>query len=183
MPRFVPRIVALLVAAFPLAAAAQTNATVTLLEYRATVPAGWTATKPTSSMRVAEYTVPTTAGVAELVVYYFGPGQGGSADANLARWKGQFSTPDGSPVYERITRDSTRVAALTIAEYRGTYARGVGAGSGPGGARPNNTLIAVVAETKSGTLFFQLFGANPAVAAARNAYLTFIRSMTPAPAR
>jgi hypothetical protein len=173
---------ALLITALPFTAAAQAT-TVALLDYRATVPAGWTATAPTSRMRLAEYTVATTAGPAEAVVYFFGPGQGGSADANLARWKGQFSTPDGSPVYERITRDSTRTARLTIAEYRGTYARGVGAGSGPDGARPNNTLIAVVAETRSGTLFFQLFGANAAVAASRTAYLGFIRSMTPAPAR
>ena len=36
-------------------------------------------------------------GRAEVVVYFFGKGQGGNVDANLARWKGQFSTSDGSP--------------------------------------------------------------------------------------
>lgn len=154
-----------------------------LLGYTATTPAAWTPRTPSSSMRLAEFVVAppasTTAGAAgaEVVVYFFGPGQGGSPDANLARWKSQFSNPSGAAVFERVSRDSTPVAKLTIAEYRGTYARGMGAGSAPEAALANNTLVAVVAETPRGTLFFQLFGPQAAVESARAAYMTYIRSV------
>lgn len=150
-----------------------------LLEYQATVPAAWTTRAPSSSMRLAEYVVGPAAagGNAEVVVYFFGSGQGGTADANLARWKSQFSNPAGGPVFEQVTHDSTSVAKLTVAEYRGTYARGIGMGSAPEAARPNNTLVAVVAETPRGMLFFQLFGPQAAVESARASYLAYVKSL------
>lgn len=160
----------------PAALSAQT-APLTLLGYTTSVPAGWTTRAPSSSMRLAEYVIPSPHGNAEVVVYFFGPGQGGTTDANLARWKSQFSNPSGGEVFERTSRDSSAASPLTVAEYRGTYARGMGTGSAPESARPNNTLLAVVAETPKGTLFFQLFGAQAAVDAARASYMSFVRGL------
>ncbi|MCU0634805.1 MAG: hypothetical protein MUE41_08025 [Gemmatimonadaceae bacterium] len=181
MPSISRTLAAVAITVVPVFAVAQPR-TVTLLDYRATVPTGWTPRQPSSSMRLAEYLVPVPGmGHADAIVYFFGPGQGGSAVANLERWKAQFSTPDGSPVYERITKDSTRVASLVVAEYRGTYARGVGMGSTSSAALPNHTLVAVVATTPRGTLFYQLYGPSPTVAAARAAYLGFVRSLTSVP--
>lgn len=150
--------------------------TIALLDYKATVPTAWIFRKPSSTMRLAEYTA-GAAGGAEIVVYFFGTSQGGSVDANLERWKSQFSNPKGGPVEEKISHEKSGAFSLTIAEYHGTYARGVGAGSAPEQARPNNTLIAIVAETPKGTLFFQLFGPNDAVNAQRAAYLEFVHSL------
>lgn len=153
--------------------------TVTFLGYETSVPSGWSARTPTSSMRLAEYTTPSRGDSdgAEVIVYFFGVGQGGSVDANLARWKNQFSNPDGAPVMARVVRDSTGAFRLTIASYHGTYARGIGAGSTPEKARPNHGLIAVVAETPKGTLFFQMFGPIASVEAQRDTYLAFIKGM------
>lgn len=171
--RLLPAAVAI---ALPSVSAAQT--TVSLLEYQATVPAGWVTAPSTSSMRLAQYTIPARDGsvAAEVVVYFFGKGQGGNVDANLARWKAQFSTPDGSAVYESVTRDSSGAFPITIAEYRGTYARGIGAGDAAN-AKPRQSLIAVIAETPRGTLFFQLFGATANVTPQRPALAAFVRSM------
>lgn len=131
----------------------------TLLGYSTTTPAAWKASPTTSSMRLAQFVIPTGSGTtaAEVVVYFFGPGQGGAVDANLARWRGQFSSSDGRPVREAITHDTTGAFPITIAEYRGTYARGIGAGDAAA-AKPNQVLVAVIAETPKGALFFQLFG-------------------------
>ena len=137
------------------------NATVTLLGYQTAVPSGWTSRTPSSSTRLAEYTTPGTPG-AEVIVYFFGKGVGGGVDANLARWRGQFSSSGGSPVAEKVTRDSTGAFPVTIAEYTGTYARGIGAGDASQ-AKPNQTLVAAIAETPKGTLFVQLFGPSAAV--------------------
>src|SRR6266545_2376931 len=62
-------------------------------EFRFKVPAGWTVETPTYEMRVAQYKLPKADGDSEdalLVVYYFGQGQGGSAQANIDRWLNQI---------------------------------------------------------------------------------------------
>lgn len=174
-------IAALLTFGTSTAAFAQPATTVSLLGYRTSVPAGWVAGQPSSSMRLAEYKVPGTAGAlpVEIVVYFFGPGQGGSPEANLARWKSQFSNPAGGPVTETVSHETVRGIPYTIAEYRGTYARGVGMGSSADAARPDHILIAVVAETPKGTLFFQCYGPSAAVETQRSACLSFARGLTP----
>lgn len=155
-------------------ATAQSSGSVKLLGYDARVPAGWSPKQAASSMRLAEFAAPAGA---EVVVYFFGVSQGGTVEANLTRWKAQFSNPDGRPVEEKITHEKTGDIPLTIAEYRGTYARGVGAGSSADQAKPNQILTAIVAETPRGTLFFQLFGPAAAVEAQRNDYFQFVRSL------
>ena len=129
-------------------------------------------------MRLAQYTISGRDGsvAAEVVVYFFGKGQGGNVAANLQRWKGQFSTPDGAPVYENVTRDSTGAFPVTVAEYRGTYARGIGAGDAAA-AKPGQSLIAAIAETPRGTLFFQLFGATESASPQRGALVSFVKSL------
>src|ERR1044072_9534883 len=49
-------------------------------------PDGWISEQPSSTMRVAQYRLPGDAGDANLAVYYFGPGQGGSGEGNPGRW-------------------------------------------------------------------------------------------------
>src|SRR5262249_2248062 len=64
-----------------------------------TVPAGWIDEERTSSMRIAQYRLPKATPDTEdasLVLYYFGPGQGGSVAANVERWVGQMKQADGS---------------------------------------------------------------------------------------
>ena len=164
--------------AISLAATSGAQTTVTLLDYKTTVPSGWTSRAPSSNMWLAEYTIvgSDAANGAEVVVYFFGKGQGGNVEANLTRWKGQFSTPDGSPVSETITRDSTGAFPITFAEYRGTYARGIGAGDASQ-AKPGQMLIAGIAETPRGTIFVQLFGPAARVAAERDAFMRFVRGL------
>src|SRR5438876_18006 len=110
-----------LLSAFAVTANAQ-RGTAAFLDYRTTVPAGWASRTPSSSMRLAEYVLPATPeGSGEVVVFFFGPAMGGNVDANLSRWKGQFSNPDGSPVVQTVTRDSSGAFPLTFAEYTGSY--------------------------------------------------------------
>ena len=167
-----------LILTFATPAMATAQGTVSLLEYRATIPAGWVTAPSTSSMRLAQYTIPGRDGslAAEVVVYFFGKGQGGNVGANLERWKRQFSTPDDAPVYEKITRDTTGAFPVTVAEYRGTYARGIGAGDAAN-AKPGQSLIAAIAETPRGTLFFQLFGATENASPQRDALVRFVKSL------
>src|SRR5687768_18162204 len=77
---------------------------------RWTAPAGWKA-EAARPMRAATYTIPLAAGdqgVAECVVNYFGPGQGGGVDANIERWRGQVLGSDGKPATAKIDKRTVR---------------------------------------------------------------------------
>jgi hypothetical protein len=153
---------------------------VELLGMASEVPSGWVASEPSSSMRLAQFQVPAAGGGdtgddAEMVVYYFGPGQGGSVEANVERWVSQFSRPDAEPVEPVITELEGELPA-TLVELRGSYARGVGIGPG-GESLPDRMLLAAVVETPEGNLYPQLHGPAAVVASAREAFVAFVEGL------
>jgi len=153
---------------------------VALLDYEAIVPPSFVARAASSSMRLAEWSVSSADGTsAEVIVYYFGEGQGGSAEANIARWSSQFTSAEGGPVAPRVgTLDGTAFVT-TVAEYEGAYARSVGTAVGGGAATadPDQALVAAVVETPRGNLFLQLFGDRAAVAETRADFLEMVGSI------
>ena len=56
-----------------------------VLGYSGPVPASWQREQPSSSMRLAQFRLPGEP-EAHLVVYFFGAGQGGTVEMNVARW-------------------------------------------------------------------------------------------------
>jgi len=161
---------------------AEPGTSVTLLDYEALVPPTFVARPATSSMRLAEFDVPRTDDThAEVIVYYFGEGQGGSADANITRWSTQFMAPDGSHVTPHVMDVSGTAFTTTLAEFEGAYARGVGLGTGTGDAEPDQALVAAVVETPRGNLFLQLFGDRAAVEDAREDFLHMVTSIHSGP--
>jgi hypothetical protein len=125
------------------------------------VPSGWTDQGP-RMMRLATYGIPGQGGAdaAECAVYYFGPGQGGTVEANMERWIGEFQNP--SPP-ERSMRE---VNGLEVARVRvkGAYSShggsmGMGGGASPAdGARSDAELLGAIVEGPSGAVFFKLTG-------------------------
>jgi hypothetical protein len=154
------------------------DSVVALLGYHTKAPASWSPRPPASSSRLAQFVIrgADASSDAEIVVFFFGASQGGNVDANLTRWRSQFSTPDGSPVPETIARDSSGAFPVTTAEFRGTYRRGVGAGSADS-VRTGQTLVAAIVETPHGTLFIQLFGPTATVAAHRAEFAKFVKEL------
>src|SRR5215831_14713948 len=65
----------------------------------------------------------------EAVVFHFGPGQGGTAAANITRWTSQFTGPDGGPVSPKRETFTVGGLPVTLVELTGTYARAMGAAS------------------------------------------------------
>jgi hypothetical protein len=127
-------------------------------------------------MRLAEFTTPGGSGQAEVMVYHFGPGQGGSAAANVDRWESQFTGEGGERVPAQVSTLEGTAFPTTLVELAGTYTRGVGMGAA-GGARSGQALVAAVVETPGGNLFPQLFGPREDVAAEREAFVGFLRSI------
>src|SRR3989442_361268 len=77
------------------------GAVVELDGLRSRAPAAWKEERSTSNMRHAQFRAPKADGDkddAEFVIFYFGPGGGGSNEENIKRWKGQFVPPDGKKI-------------------------------------------------------------------------------------
>jgi hypothetical protein len=153
--------------------------TVEFLGLQSTLPAAWIEQEPSSSMRLAQFRVPgaESEGDANLILYYFGQGQGGSAEANIARWKSQFSNPGGGAVEPGIETMQVNNMPVTVVELRGDYARSVGMGP-TGTAAPDQVLLASIVEAPRGNIYVQLHGPAVTVLSQRGSYMAFIRSIT-----
>jgi hypothetical protein len=127
-------------------------------------------------MRRAQYRVPGPGGDAELVVFYFGPGQGGDAMSNARRWAGQFRQPDGrDPTAAMKTREAD-VGGLkvTTVEVRGTYSGGMG---GTVEEKAGHQLLGAIAAGPDANWFFKLTGPEKTVTAQKAAFEGLIRSL------
>lgn len=149
-------------------------------ELKFRVPAGWVEEERTSSMRVAQYRLPKAPGDTEdasLVLYYFGPGQGGSVTANTDRWIAQMKQPDGSPVKgamdEHLEANGLKVTTIDLS---GTYVAETAPGSGTFNNKPNYRLRAAVVETPNGSYFVKLVGPEKTVTQWNDSFLSYIKS-------
>ncbi len=148
-----------------------------------TLPAGW-GPGPEHQMRIATYRIRAIAGdpdEGECVVYFFGTGQGGTVDANLDRWAGQFTGPGGQPLAQPATMDKRTVAGLKVSTLTvsGTY---MGAGGMMGQAptpKPNYRMRAAIIEAPQGLVFFKLTGPLNTVAAAESDFNALLASVHP----
>lgn len=154
-------------------------------ELRYQAPEGWTAERPTSDMRAAQYKLPKVEGDSEdalLVLYYFGQGQGGTAQANIDRWINQMQQPDGSPSKERARTENITVNGLKVitVDVSGTYSGGMSPTSGMSGEKSgdksNYRLRAAIVETPKGSYFVKLTGPAKTVARWDQAYSDYLKS-------
>ncbi|GAB4251160.1 MAG: hypothetical protein Kow00109_26930 [Acidobacteriota bacterium] len=109
-------------------------------------PEGWIAETPSSSMRQAQFRLPGEAGDAEVAVF---TGIGGSPQANIDRWVGQFSGDADRPEPQTTSRQIGPYR-VTVVDVSGTYHP---AGMGPmmgGGAsaepKPGYRMLAAIIE-------------------------------------
>ncbi len=150
------------------------------LEFEA--PSTWISETPSSSMRLAQYRLPHIEGDpedAELAVFYFG-GQGGSVQANVDRWIGQFSNPDGSPVTDpRVSQRDTNGIPLTLVDVSGTYHQAQGPMMAATTVKENYRMLAAVAEGPGGPAFFKLTGPQPTVDHFEESFNSFLDALRP----
>lgn len=150
-------------------------------ELRYKVPEGWKAESPTSDMRAAQYKLPKAADDSEdalLVLYYFGQGQGGSAQANIDRWINQIVQPDGQSSKERAKTGSLTVNGLSVntVDVTGNYSGGMSPDSAPTNKQSIYRLRAAVIDTPKGSYFVKLTGPEKTVAHWDQAYTEYLKS-------
>jgi hypothetical protein len=121
-----------------------------------TVPGEWVRKQPTVNMIEHEYAAPTAeAGQADgrLTMML----AGGSLDANIERWVGQFSAGKGGnkPVAKRESLKAGEQKVEWV-DIEGTYQDRRGP-LAPAVARDNYRMLGAIVETKGGGLFFLKF--------------------------
>jgi hypothetical protein len=149
-------------------------------ELKFRVPAGWVEEERTSSMRVAQYKLPRAPGDTEdasLVLYYFGPTQGGSTTANIDRWISQMKQEDGSTAKgakeEHLDANGLKVTSVDVS---GTYVAEMAPGSGTFHNKPAYRLRAAVVETPNGSYFVKLVGPEKTVTQWNDSFVSYVKS-------
>jgi hypothetical protein len=99
---------------------------------------------------------------------------GGSTDANLQRWVGQFEEAGKDT---RATR-TVRGMKVTTVEVSGTYLGGMMMGGGAA-KKPGWSLLGAIVETQGSSYFFKMTGPTATVKNARIAFDGMLDSIAP----
>ena len=146
-----------------------------------TVPSNWLDIGPTG-MRQAQYRLGPVDGDSaegEVNVFYFGPTSGGGVEANLSRWIGQMTLPDGgdpAAAAERSTFTADGMPGHVVA-LNGSYKSGGGRPmGGDGEILEGYRLVGVVVEGPEGSVFFKLTGPEATARAKEGDLLTMVKA-------
>ena len=162
----------------PPGAPAATANTTTFGPFVAVLPAGWEATQPSSSMRVAQFKFPAAEGdtdPAELVIYFF-PGGAGGKEPNLRRWAAQFQG-DPNEMYDRARIEDKKLGVfdVTLFDLSGTFAAPSFAGGG--GPKPNHRMLVAIVNTDQGPYYAKAVGPEKTMAEQAQAFEMFLASL------
>jgi hypothetical protein len=133
-------------------------------------------------MRKAQYERAPVEGDTEpssVNVYYFGPESGGGVEANIQRWIGQITLPEGSEPAQAVQRSTFTVNGMPahFVAVNGGYDSSMGRPmGGGGGAKAGYRLVGVVLAGPEGNVFFKLTGPESTARAMETDLMTMIRS-------
>jgi hypothetical protein len=165
------RTVTILALALAIPVAADTGRTESA-SLRYTVPTSWTRVPAPSDVRAAQYAIPHASGDTEdgeLILFFFGPGQGGSTDENLTRWYGQFTQPDGKASRDAavLTIRTVKGLRVTAVDLAGTYVGAQMPGAQKSAPKAGYRMLGAIIEGPGGPWFFKAVGPAATIAQAK----------------
>jgi hypothetical protein len=148
------------------------------LEFKA--PAAWTKKTPKVRIIEVEYEAPAAKGD-ELPGRFTVMGAGGTVEANVDRWIGQFDQPDGGDTKNKAKIEKLKVSGQDVhwVDLSGTYKDSPGpfAGGKPV-LRENYRMLAAIVQTKKdGNYFLKLYGPKATIAENEKAFRELVDSM------
>lgn len=128
-------------------------------------PKGWRAL-PGGGMRYATFVIPGPGGSSVELSVVALQGRAGGELANINRWRGQVGLPplDEGSLEKRSERVNSAAGTLRAVDYGGRE---------PAGTR----ILGAILRWREKTWFFKILGPDPAVAAAKPAFLAFLKSL------
>jgi hypothetical protein len=151
-------------------------------------PTGWQRVQPKSGIVETEFAIPSDGAAADGSPLPAGRmtvmGAGGSVDANIERWYGQFAQPDGGSTKDKASVKKLKVAGrdVTIVDVSGTYKDSPG-GPFAGGKtidRPGYRMLAAIVEGPDGNYFLKFYGPAATVEKHAAGFRTMVEGMVPA---
>lgn len=118
-------------------------------------PADWQREPPRSAMRQAQFRIanPDDGPDGTCIFFYFGPGRGGSAEANIERWRRQFAEPAAQ---KAAVATVEQIAGQRVHYFRGSGTFLSGMPGGPTTPVPGMTLLGAILESADGNVYVRL---------------------------
>jgi len=167
----------------PAASSAKAPGDISDLKITWKTPTGWAATEAEGMMQKARYLAPPLAGDSEgatLTVFYFGPGMGGSVEANIDRWIGQFKNVDKAKVLQS-ERSKGGLTHHIVEIPEGRFESGMMPGMPAQQAKDGWGMLGAVVEAPSGKYFFKLLGPKKTVAGSKKGFDELLESIQEKP--
>ena len=131
-------------------------------------PAGWKEEEVSETARrmgrLMHFRVPGADGKgdADLFIFYFGPGVGGTNEDNIKRYKTMFLPPEGKKIDDVTKVETLKVGEVpvTYVDIQGTYKfkKAPFVPDEKAELRPDQRMLAVIFESKKGPYYFRLVG-------------------------
>ncbi len=171
-----PSILCLALVSLVLPAFSEEMESITVSEFSFQYGSPWARQQVVSTMRAGQFTYDHEDEAlkdVDLVIYFFGAGQGGGTQANIDRWIGQF---EGSPE-TKIEEKELGEKKVTFLTAKGTYKETMGGPfSGNSVSQADYTMLAAILPSPQGDVFLKLTGPNDSVAAMKDAFDAFAAS-------
>ncbi len=151
------------------------------------MPGRWLAEMPENSVRAGQWRIPAERGAAagpadgELVVFYFGPGLGGTAQENIDGWRDTMLDAAGHPAAGAVKTRQAGSFKITELAATGSYRDPAPMAGLPPVIRPGYELAGAVVESSKGNLYWRLTGPEALVTAALPLFRQAIDSVQPLP--
>ena len=175
-------LITLLLASSIVAHAEEDTQTIALAEGKLslTAPSDWQVVEPRSRMLELELSVAAPEGIEAQAGRLTIMAAGGSIEANLSRWVGQFSGTEGGANRDgaKIDKETIEEMQVTLFEHSGTYLDGGGRPFGPKTPRENYRMLAAIIETGiAGNYFIKLVGPQVTLAPCSEPFREMILSV------
>jgi gluconolactonase len=135
------------------------------------VPTTWESEKPSNRLRLAQFVIPKAEGDSEAGELVISPPIGGTPEANIQRWIGQFEA-DGREA--KMTEGTAPDGKYILVNLKGTFKKSIGPPIAMKTTpKPGYRMLGVILQTKAGgNYFFKLTGPDKTVAGQAEALRT-----------
>ena len=147
-----------------------------------TIPAKWRIEPVESPARGGQWLVPPLhpgGEGGEVVVFYFGPGIGGSAKDNIEAWIGTMFNAEGHPAAAEVKHHETGGLRISQVVLFGSYNQVVSLPGVPPETKSNYGLLGTVIENPRGNIYWRFTGPEPLITANLPLFNKIIDSVKP----
>jgi hypothetical protein len=156
---------------------------VTLDDLKSPAPADWEKQKPSINLRLYQFRIPKVEGDpkdAELLIFNFGPGGGGTVKDNLERWKAKFRAPEGKTLADVTKVEEFKVGKVpvTYLDVSGTYLYKFPpfAANAKTTPLPDYRMLGVIFASENGPYYITVTGPAPTLAHQKKAFDNWLKS-------